>query len=99
MYTFSTSNSFLAAEKIFALFNNQGVPSSGRDGDLYVVGSGLSGEGVRLLGQKLANMTIGDIESMMDLKDIDPFKVAELAEDLKDLAKALVSVYVDPLIY
>ncbi|XP_062596534.1 uncharacterized protein LOC134257978, partial [Saccostrea cucullata] len=63
----------------------------GRVKQAFIVGNGLSNEGVRLLGQKLACMTIGDLESLLDLKNIDPVKVAELLKELGDLAKALYS--------
>lgn len=64
----------------------------GRAKQAYVVGQGLSQEGAKLLGAKLANMTIGDLESMLDTKNIDPFLVVKLMNELKDLAKALVSI-------
>ena len=70
-----------------------GANAAGRLGSLFVVGQGLSDEGVRLLGKKLANMTIGDVESMLDTKNIDPFLVAQLMLDLRDLMKALVSKF------
>lgn len=56
----------------------------------FVAGQGLSQEGVRLLGRKLACMTIGDLEAMLDTRNVDPFEVAQLMKDLMDLAKALV---------
>ena len=62
----------------------------GRTKQAFVVGQGLTNAGVRLLGEKLANMTIGDISSMFDMKNIDPFLIYELGKQLKDLAKALV---------
>ena len=58
--------------------------------EAYAIGQGLSEVGAKLLGEKLANMTIGDIESLMDFKNVDPITVAQLAKDLKDLCKALV---------
>jgi len=64
----------------------------GRAEQTFVVGQGLSNAGVELLGQKLAGMTIGDIKAMLDLKNLDPVVVAELLVQIKDLAKALVSV-------
>ena len=64
----------------------------GRADQTFVVGQGLSNAGVELLGQKLAGMTIGDIIAMLDLKNLDPVVVAELLVQIKDLAKALVSV-------
>jgi hypothetical protein len=36
-------------------------------------------------------MTIGDIQSMLDMKNLDPVVVVKLLGQLKDLAKALVS--------
>jgi hypothetical protein len=35
-------------------------------------------------------MTIGDIETLLDFKDIDPILVTQLMKDMRDLAKALV---------
>lgn len=64
----------------------------GRFKQTFVVGNGLSKEGTILLGKKLACMTIGDLESLLDLKNIDPVKVAELMKNIGDLAKALVSL-------
>lgn len=66
---------------------------AGRVKQAFVVGNGLSKEGTRLLGKKLACMTIGDLESLLDLKNIDPVKVAELMKNIADLAKALVCFY------
>ena len=63
----------------------------GRNKQTFVVGKGLSNAGVKLLGDKLANMTIGDLSAMFDMKNIDPMLIYELGVQLKDLAKALVS--------
>lgn len=38
----------------------------------------------------LACMTIGDLDALLHLKNIDPAKVAQLLADIQDLAKALV---------
>lgn len=67
---------------------------AGRAKQAFVVGNGLSQEGTRLLGKKLACMTIGDLEALLDLKNIDPVKVAELMKNIGDLAKALVRILV-----
>lgn len=64
---------------------------AGRAKQAFIVGQGLSPEGAKLLGKKLACMTIGDLEGLLEMKNIDPFKVIELMGHLKDLAKALVS--------
>jgi hypothetical protein len=69
---------------------------AGRAKQAFVVGQGLSPEGAKLLGKKLACMTIGDLEGLLELKNIDPFKVAELLGHLKDLAKALVGLLLRP---
>lgn len=55
------------------------------------MGEGLSNAGVDLLGEKLANMTIGDIKAMLDLRNLDPVVVVQLFGQLKELARALVS--------
>lgn len=47
-------------------------------------------QGAKILGNKLACMTIGDLEALLQLKNIDPVKVALLLKDIQDLAKALV---------
>ncbi|KAK3101936.1 hypothetical protein FSP39_007496 [Pinctada imbricata] len=91
-----TTVSVEGESKIAALMDAP-APSRGRAGSMFIVGAGLSQEGVKLLGKKLANMTIGDIESMMDMKNIDPFLVAQLADDLKDLAKALYSDFMEKI--
>jgi hypothetical protein len=39
----------------------------------------------------IITMTIGDIQSMLDMKNLDPVVVVELLGQLKNLAKALVS--------
>ena len=64
-----------------------------RADQLFVVGKGLSKEGAKLLGAQLANMTIGDIEAMLQTNKIDPFVIKDLVADFIDLAKALVSRY------
>lgn len=64
---------------------------AGASEEAYIIGQGLSELGAKLLGDKLANMTIGDIESLLDMKNIDPILVAQLMKDMRDLAKALVS--------
>lgn len=62
----------------------------GRTKQTFVVGHGLTNEGVRLLGQKLANMTIGHMENLLDIKNVDPIEVLKLIDQLRDLFKALV---------
>jgi hypothetical protein len=57
------------------------------------VGSGVTERGVKILANKLACMSIGDLEALLQLKNIDPVKVALLLKDIMDLAKALVRFY------
>ena len=71
------------------MFNSLDFVATGIE-EAYVIGQGLSEVGAKLLGEKLANMTIGDIETLLDFKDIDPILVAQLMKDMRDLAKALV---------
>ncbi|KAK3612537.1 hypothetical protein CHS0354_024514 [Potamilus streckersoni] len=69
----------------------------GRANQLFIVGQGLTGAGVKLLGNQLANMTIGDLESMLEVNKIDPLKILQLGKDLRDLAKALYSEFIKKL--
>lgn len=55
------------------------------------MGQGLNAKGIKLLSQKLANLTIGDLEALLDLKNMDSSQVSLLLSQLKDLAKALVN--------
>ena len=67
----------------------------GREQQSYIVGSGVTARGAKLLAQKLACMTIGDLDALLQLKSIDPLKVALLLGKIQDLAKALVNVLSD----
>mgnify|MGYP000264146681 CR=1 FL=1 len=60
---------------------------------LFVVGDGLTEAGVKLLGAQLANMSIGDIEAMLQTNKIDPLVIMDLMNDFIELAKALVRKY------
>ena len=71
------------------MFNSLDFVAGGIE-EAYAIGQGLTEVGAKLLGEKLANMTIGDIESLLDFKDIDPILVAQLMKDMRDLANALV---------
>ena len=64
----------------------------GREQQSYIVGSGVTARGAKLLAQKLACMTIGDLDALLQLKNIDPLKVALLLGKIQELAKALVNV-------
>ncbi|VDI54125.1 Hypothetical predicted protein [Mytilus galloprovincialis] len=70
----------------------------GRADQVFIVGKGLSNSGVKMLGEKLANMTIGEIKAMLDLRNLDPVLIIELFGQLKDLAKALLSEFIDKLL-
>jgi hypothetical protein len=63
----------------------------GRANQVFIVGQGLSNSGVEMLGKKLANMAIGDIQAMLDMKNLDPVVGVKLLGQLKDLSKGLVS--------
>ena len=64
----------------------------GREQQAYIVGGGVTARGAKLLAQKLACMTIGDLDALLQLKNIDPLKVALLLGKIQELAKALVNV-------
>lgn len=57
-----------------------------------MVGNGLLKEGIRLFGKKLVCMIIGDLELLLDLKNIDLVKVVEFMKNIGDLVKVLVSL-------
>jgi hypothetical protein len=65
----------------------------GRTKQTFIVGKGLTNSGVKLLGEKLAIMTIGDLTSLFEMKNIDPILIYQLGKQLKELAKALVSFF------
>ncbi|XP_076076023.1 uncharacterized protein LOC143046845 [Mytilus galloprovincialis] len=71
---------------------------AGRKDQAYVVGQGLSNVGVDMLGEKLAKMTIGEIKDMLDLRNLDPVIIVKLFGQLKDLAKALLTEFIDKLL-
>lgn len=54
------------------------------------MGSGVTVRGAQNLAKKLACMTVGDLDALLQIKDIDPVKVALLLKEIQDLAKALV---------
>ncbi|XP_076085326.1 uncharacterized protein LOC143056125 [Mytilus galloprovincialis] len=92
--TFSGTFTVQGAEEIFKELK---VAVTGIK-DAYAIGQGLSEVGAKLLGEKLANMTVGDIETLMDFKNVDPILVAQLMKDLRDLAKALLSEFLTKLL-
>lgn len=65
-----------------------------RADQLFVVGKGLSKEGTKLLGAQLANMSIGDLEALLQKNKVDPFLISKIFHDFIDLAKTLVSIIV-----
>lgn len=67
-------------------------PSGEKDGGIYMVGQGLNAKGTKLLSQKLACLTIGDLEALLNFKNMNSSQVSQLLSQLKDLAKALVSL-------
>lgn len=74
-------------------------PSGEKDSGIYMVGQGLNAKGTKLLSQKLACLTIGDLEALLNFKNMNSSQVSELLSQLKDLAKALVGVVVLMLLY
>ena len=52
----------------------------------------LTEKGLDAIGRRIANMTIGELEAMLDLQNIDPFIVVQLMKDLRALYRTFVSV-------
>lgn len=62
----------------------------GREKQTYIVGRGVTAVGAETLAKKLACMTIGDLDALLQIKDIDPQKVSQLLKDIQDMGIALV---------
>lgn len=89
----------ILAESIENLMGRGPSPSGEKDGGIYMVGQGLNAKGTKLLSQKLACLTIGDLEALLNFKNVNSSQVSQLLSQLKDLAKALVGVVVLMLLY
>lgn len=63
----------------------------GRFESTYIPGKGLTGEGTKALGLKIANMTIGELQAYVMSEGIDPELALELMKDMKNLVSTLVS--------
>lgn len=81
-------STILASAIANALGSSASIP--GREHQAYIVGSGVTAQGAQNLAKKLACMTVGDLDALLQIKDIDPVKVALLLKEIQDLAKALV---------
>ena len=56
----------------------------------YIIGSGLSINGTKLLAIKLANLTLLELRNILDVKQMDQSTISTMLDDLKDLERALV---------
>ena len=57
----------------------------------FMIGKGLTRKGLQQLGRQLANMTIIDLASLLELNNANPTTVHEIIENLISLTTALVS--------
>ena len=62
----------------------------GRINQSYVIGEGLSQDGVSALSRKLACLTIEDLESILGMRGVDTGNLTQIYTELRDLTKALV---------
>ena len=53
-------------------------------------------KGLTALGQRIANMTIGELEAMLDLQNLDPIAILQLMKDLRALYRTFVSANLGP---
>ncbi|XP_033637723.1 uncharacterized protein LOC117298529 [Asterias rubens] len=79
---------------LFDLSLTPGADSGAWQGDV-IIGGGLTLKGLDALGNRIANMTIGELEAMLDLQNIDPFTVVQLMKDLRSLYRTFVSEFID----
>lgn len=63
---------------------------AGRENQTYVVGHGLTQEGVEYLSKKLACLTFGDLNSILDMKSLESEEARQTYSQLRDLTKGLV---------
>lgn len=78
-----------------AIANVIGVSNDirGREKQAYIVGRGVTAVGAEKLAQKLACMTIGDLDALLQIKEVDPQKVSQLLKDIQDMGIALVCYF------
>ncbi|KAL5013969.1 hypothetical protein ScPMuIL_008239 [Solemya velum] len=70
---------------------------AGRADQIFVVGEGLTPAGAKLLGEKLADMSFGDLEAMLDMKNLDPKLIMQFTLEIRDLCRALYSELTESL--
>ncbi|VDI73733.1 Hypothetical predicted protein, partial [Mytilus galloprovincialis] len=92
------SESVTGGDEIQKMLGSSTSDIAGRSDQAFVVGHGLTSHGVKLLGQKLAKMTIGDIENLLDVKNVDPVEVVKLMDELRDLHRALLSEFLSDIL-
>lgn len=71
----------------------------GREKQTYIVGRGVTAVGAETLAKKLACMTTGDLDALLQIKDIDPQKVSQLLKDIQDMGIALVCYFFNVIHY
>lgn len=71
----------------------------GREKQTYIVGRGVTTVGAEKLAKKLACMTIGDLDALLQIKDINPKKVSQLLKDIQDMGIALVCYFFNVIHY
>ncbi|XP_033637389.1 uncharacterized protein LOC117298318 isoform X2 [Asterias rubens] len=79
---------------LFDLNLTPGADSGAWQGDT-IIGGGLTLKGLDALGNRIANMTIGELEAMLDLQNIDLFTVVQLMKDLRSLYRTFISEFID----
>ncbi|XP_071798137.1 uncharacterized protein [Asterias amurensis] len=82
---------------LFDLSLSPGADSGAWQGNV-IIGGGMTLKGLDALGNRIANMTIGELEAMLDLQNIDPFTVVQLMKDLRALYRTFVSEFINVFI-
>ncbi|XP_041378093.1 uncharacterized protein LOC121390363 [Gigantopelta aegis] len=78
------------ADKIQEMLGS-GVEIAGRVHQTFIVGKGLTKAGMKLLSAKMADMTLGEISALLDMKNIDPELALKLAKNIKELIQSLTT--------
>ncbi|XP_038062441.1 uncharacterized protein LOC119732930 [Patiria miniata] len=82
---------------LFDLILSPGADSGTWQGDV-IIGGGLTQKGLDALGGRIANMTIGELEAMLDLQNIDPLTLVQLMKELRVLYRTFIEEFIDVII-
>ncbi|XP_038050876.1 uncharacterized protein LOC119724026 [Patiria miniata] len=87
----------IGEESLFGFRLTPGDDSGTWQGDV-IIGGGLTQKGLDALDRHIANMSIGELEAMLDLQNIDPFTVGQLMKELRAVFRTFIDEFIDVVI-